>query len=375
MHRRRHHRRVAGRWSRDRGARVVADVRAGCHPYADTGRDERARAIEHEARRVRAEEQLQLAALRQAVQGREIQIAPRQRPRACQADVESEPVPYGEAPLSGARLGRLRDIAQLKAGGFRGTLEVATFVGEFCLVGNGIEGYSMAADDLPANRCDLRGNPFDDGLSVAQRQSLPFANLVASLRQDRSDALRRGRARRSQASCAVSARRPVGEVTAGDWNKIAAQNNRVEFAAQPAGCGSELVALWRNAVHEGKLIAREAVARGMRPVLAGRSRQKVEQLAAELGCQSAVFSLDDHTAMVRALDGMTAVPLRRTVLATARPMMQGCLATHVHYLDITGEIDVFELAHSVDDKRTARRSCCVPASVSTSCRPTASPPS
>ena len=31
-------------------------------------------------------------------------------------------------------------------------------------------------------------------------------------------------------------------------------------------------------------------------------------------------------------------------------MMQGCLATHVHYLDITGEIDVFELAHSVDEK-------------------------
>ena len=31
-------------------------------------------------------------------------------------------------------------------------------------------------------------------------------------------------------------------------------------------------------------------------------------------------------------------------------MMQGCRATHVHDLDITGEIDVFELAHSVDEK-------------------------
>ena len=35
--------------------------------------------------------------------------------------------------------------------------------------------------------------------------------------------------------------------------------------------------------------------------------QKIEQLAAELGCPSAVFDLDDHTALVRALDGMTAV--------------------------------------------------------------------
>jgi CheY-like chemotaxis protein len=184
------------------------------------------------------EQQLQLASLRQAIDGREAQAAAPVAARiAAAADVESEPVPYGEAPLGGARLERMRDmITQLKAGGFHGTLKVATYVGEFCLVGNGIEGYSMAADDLPASRCDLRGNPFDDGLSAAQRQSLPFANLVASLRQDKTDQLR--------VEVEHEGRKPVvpyprgdqlAKVTAGDWNKIAAQNNRVEFAAQPAG--------------------------------------------------------------------------------------------------------------------------------------------
>jgi CheY-like chemotaxis protein len=182
------------------------------------------------------EQQLQLAALQQAVRGRETRAAP-VAARTAAADVESEPVPYGEAPLAGARLERMRDmITQLKAGGFHGTLRVATYVGEFCLVGNGIEGYSMAADDLPASRCDLRGNPFDDGLSAAQRQSLPFANLVASMRQDKSEQLR--------VEVEHEGRKPVvpyprgdqlAKVTAGDWNKIAAQNNRVEFAAQPAG--------------------------------------------------------------------------------------------------------------------------------------------
>lgn len=183
------------------------------------------------------EQQLQLAALRQAVQGHEVELASAAAAagKAASASVESEPVPYGEAPLSGARLERMRDmITQLKAGGFRGTIQVATFVGEFCLVGNGIEGYSMAADDLPASRCDLRGNPFDDGLSAAQRQSLPFANLVASLRQDKSDHLR--------VEVEHEGRRPLvpyprgdqlAKVSAGDWNKIASQNNRVEFAAQP----------------------------------------------------------------------------------------------------------------------------------------------
>jgi CheY-like chemotaxis protein len=184
------------------------------------------------------EQQLQLAALRQAVQGREVQLATAASARRpAEASVESEQVPYGEAPLSGARLERLRDmIAQLKAGGFHGTLKVATFVGEFCLVGNGIEGYSMPADDLPASRCDLRGNPFDDGLSTAQRQSLPFANLVASLRQDKSEQLRVEVEHEGRKPAVPYPRGDqLAKVTAGDWNKIAAQNNRVEFAAQPAG--------------------------------------------------------------------------------------------------------------------------------------------
>jgi short subunit dehydrogenase-like uncharacterized protein len=103
--------------------------------------------------------------------------------------------------------------------------------------------------------------------------------------------------------------------------------------------------------YTGELIAREAVRRGMRPTLAGRSPEKIAKLAAALDCPSIVFDLDDHTALVSALQGLTAVlHCAGPFSATARSMMQGCLATHVHYLDITGEIDVFELAHSVHEK-------------------------
>ena len=128
-------------------------------------------------------------------------------------------------------------LAQLRANNFRGKVKVATFVGDFCLTGNGIEGYSMAADDLPSRRCDLVGNPFEDSLPAAQRQSLAFANLVASLRQESGGAL--------TVEVAHEGRRPavpyptsagqLPRVTAGEWNRIAQQNNRVEFATQPAG--------------------------------------------------------------------------------------------------------------------------------------------
>lgn len=107
--------------------------------------------------------------------------------------------------------------------------------------------------------------------------------------------------------------------------------------------------------YTGQLIAREAVRRGMRPILAGRSKRRIQALATELRCPSAVFDLDDHTALVSTLQHVKAVlHCAGPFSATARPVMQACLASHVHYLDITGEIEVFELAHSVDDK--ARRS-------------------
>jgi short subunit dehydrogenase-like uncharacterized protein len=103
--------------------------------------------------------------------------------------------------------------------------------------------------------------------------------------------------------------------------------------------------------YTGELIAREAVRRGGKPILAGRSRDKVARLARELGCETRVFDLEDQRATLIALEDVRAVlncagPFSRT----AGRLMQACLVSHVHYLDITGEIDVFELAHSLSDK-------------------------
>jgi short subunit dehydrogenase-like uncharacterized protein len=95
--------------------------------------------------------------------------------------------------------------------------------------------------------------------------------------------------------------------------------------------------------YTGELIARRAAAAGERPVLAGRSAEAVGGLAAELGLDHRVFALEEAAEVDRGLAGMAAVlhcagPFSRT----ATPMAEGCLRGHVHYLDITGEIDVFE---------------------------------
>lgn len=95
--------------------------------------------------------------------------------------------------------------------------------------------------------------------------------------------------------------------------------------------------------YTGRLIAREAVVRGLCPVLAGRNAETVEKLARELGLEHRIFSLDDAAATRAGLEGVQAVLHCAGPFAhTAGPMVDACLEKHVHYLDITGEISVFE---------------------------------
>jgi short subunit dehydrogenase-like uncharacterized protein len=102
------------------------------------------------------------------------------------------------------------------------------------------------------------------------------------------------------------------------------------------------------------LTAREAVARGQRPILAGRNTAAVAALAAELGLEHRIFSLDDATALRTGLAGMTAVLHCAGPFAhTAKAMASACLDTGVHYLDITGEISVFESLFALDAKAKA----------------------
>lgn len=95
--------------------------------------------------------------------------------------------------------------------------------------------------------------------------------------------------------------------------------------------------------YTGRLIAEAAVARGLRPVLAGRNGAAIQSLAAELGCRARVFPLDDRTALDNAIAELGTVLLAAGPFsATSAPVVDACLRTGGRYLDITGEIDVFE---------------------------------
>jgi short subunit dehydrogenase-like uncharacterized protein len=99
--------------------------------------------------------------------------------------------------------------------------------------------------------------------------------------------------------------------------------------------------------YTGELIARECKRRGLTPILAGRSASKVEPLARELGLPHRSFGLDTPSEVDAGLAGVRLVLLCAGPFSqTSAPMLEGCLRNRCHYLDITGEIPVFEHAHA-----------------------------
>jgi short subunit dehydrogenase-like uncharacterized protein len=103
--------------------------------------------------------------------------------------------------------------------------------------------------------------------------------------------------------------------------------------------------------YTGRLIAREAVGRGLKPMLAGRNRYEIAALAGELGLLRRVFELSGAKEIERNLEDVDLVlHCAGPFSQTAEPMLEACLNRKVHYLDITGEIDVFALCHRADER-------------------------
>jgi short subunit dehydrogenase-like uncharacterized protein len=95
--------------------------------------------------------------------------------------------------------------------------------------------------------------------------------------------------------------------------------------------------------YTGKLVAAEAVRRGLDIELAGRDSAKLAAVGEALGCPCRTIALSDGAALREGLADIAAVlHIAGPFSQTAQPMVDACLATGTHYLDVTGEIDVFE---------------------------------
>jgi short subunit dehydrogenase-like uncharacterized protein len=96
--------------------------------------------------------------------------------------------------------------------------------------------------------------------------------------------------------------------------------------------------------YTGLLIVELAVKNGLKPTIAGRTLDKIKPIADKFGLEYSVFDLNNQQELVGQLAQFPLVlncagPFSRT----AKAMVEACLISKTHYLDITGEIEVFEM--------------------------------
>lgn len=149
---------------------------------------------------------------------------------------ESGGIPYDEVPFNDARVDQITGLLwQLSEAGFLGTLRIDSHLGEFCLVSNTEGRYELQDPGLPMSSCTFIGHPLDDSQLLSDRQTPSFALFLetSSLLDDAGIELEL--VIRDRADSFPREPYPADPVTAGEWNRIAALNNRLEFSLLAPG--------------------------------------------------------------------------------------------------------------------------------------------
>ena len=147
---------------------------------------------------------------------------------------QNSPFDIREEAYSDRRLTILQElITRLKALGFSGTVQLHSHLGEFCLVGDEVNGYTLPPANLPVTECARMGHPLQQLPSLGERQSIGFANFLATspLLQNSGINIELVSHQYSLPRAPYPPKHP--DVTAYEWNRIGAANNRVEVSLIP----------------------------------------------------------------------------------------------------------------------------------------------
>jgi len=141
-----------------------------------------------------------------------------------------EPVPFGETPLAGVRLEHISQLlSRLGAEGFHGVVKIRTIPGRFCMISGASGALLVASDALPYSKCEQIGSPREDSGSVGEWQSVAFANMIATARASAAGKFDIQVSAGSPDELAAAYPAVSDALTAGEWNRAAAANNRVEL--------------------------------------------------------------------------------------------------------------------------------------------------
>jgi CheY-like chemotaxis protein len=143
---------------------------------------------------------------------------------------------FGELPLGDSRLSLLEGLVQhLLDMGFSGRIVLETHVGNYCMVGGGPAGFDLAPPMLIAEQCEQIGFESTAAYEMGLQQSVAFANFVSTVAQESGGTIQVSIVSRGNSEPLIPYPIATPGISAGFWNEIAAQNNRVKMSIDPLG--------------------------------------------------------------------------------------------------------------------------------------------
>ena len=106
--------------------------------------------------------------------------------------------------------------------------------------------------------------------------------------------------------------------------------------------------------YTGRLIVDQCIKKGFHPVLAGRNEVKLKAQAEAHDLEWMVFEISEKELLIDFLaKGDIIIHCGGPFIHTAKQVIEACIETKTHYLDITGEYEVFDLAqgYNVEAKK------------------------
>jgi CheY-like chemotaxis protein len=143
-------------------------------------------------------------------------------------------IAFDELPFDDTRADDVRALLErLVALSFHGRVRIESHLGEFCLVTDASGNYVLAPSDLPIEACTMVGNPLDNSGAVIDRQSVGFAEFLRSSPLLSASGISVELIAHDRVHSLARVPVPPNVSTAGEWNAIAQQNNRLEFGLIP----------------------------------------------------------------------------------------------------------------------------------------------
>jgi CheY-like chemotaxis protein len=144
-------------------------------------------------------------------------------------------IPFDELPFDDTRAAEIRDLLErLVALDFKGRVRIESHLGEFCLVGDESSGYRVADPDAAIDECTLVGHPLDASSFLADRESVGFAEFMERSPLVNGSGIVVELVAHDRAHSLAQLPPPNDVSRAGDWNRNAERNNRLEFSLIPS---------------------------------------------------------------------------------------------------------------------------------------------